>query len=153
MRPAAEAAIEALSAPAGVVTPFDVSKRRVLVVEDSHDFADVVVEAVRALGHEPLVEYEVAAARHRLTRAPDAVDILITDIAFPDGGSGLELAACVRHLHESVEGCSVRTLIALSGFDDDEHRQARASSAASVRHDARSHGGRCMRGSARHGEG
>ncbi|MFT3789175.1 MAG: response regulator [Tepidisphaeraceae bacterium] len=95
---------------------------RILVIEDSRDFADVVVEAVRALGHEPTAEYSMAGALRQLSDT-SPFDVVMTDLTFPDGGDGLDVARRVRSLR-SAGKCPIRSLVAISGHDDYETRDA-----------------------------
>ena len=68
--------------------------RRVLLVEDNPDVAQVVSEMLRSMELE--VE-QVDRARHALERLElQAFDVLLTDVVMPDGLNGLELARQVR---------------------------------------------------------
>ena len=88
---------------------------RILVVDDDQDTLNVLRRLLAREGHAVVVAKSVAAGVEA-ARA-ERVDLLISDIALPDG-SGCELMTAVKALH-GVPG------IALSGYvDDDDKRRA-----------------------------
>jgi CheY-like chemotaxis protein len=87
--------------PAGVA-------RRVLVVDDNRDAADVLAEVVRLLGHVADVTYDGSSAVERARRV--TYDVVLCDIGLP-GMSGYEVAAALRE-----EGTRAR-LVAVSAYD------------------------------------
>ena len=99
---------------------------RVLVVDDRRDNEFVVKSLIRRLG-----EYDVHSA-HNGAAALAAIksftpDIVILDLGLPDM-TGLELAREIR----KIEACRETFLVALTGYDDKETRQAAASSGIDV---------------------
>jgi DNA-binding NtrC family response regulator len=63
--------------------------KRVLVVDDSEDIREFLVEALNERGHQACGEASAETAEAHLERA--AFDVLLTDVGLP-GISGLELA-------------------------------------------------------------
>lgn len=63
--------------------------KRVLVVDDSEDIREFLVEALNERGHQACGEASAETAEAQLERA--AFDVLLTDVGLP-GISGLELA-------------------------------------------------------------
>jgi two-component system CheB/CheR fusion protein len=100
------------TAPFTVITR---TPKRVLVVDDSRDLADMLVLLCRELGHE---------AKAVLT-GEDAVsvaatwrpDVAFIDIVLPDA-DGCDVAERIRSL-PGLERCSI---IAMSAYDDDRSR-------------------------------
>jgi CheY-like chemotaxis protein len=81
---------------------------RVLVVDDSHDFVDTMVELLRAHGHESRGCYGAQEALGCVKEYdPDAV---LMDLAMP-GMSGLEGAAAIRERYRDKRP----VLIAITG--------------------------------------
>ena len=92
-----------------------VNSLNILVVDDDHDTRNVLRRLLTREGHAVATAETVAAALD-LARA-ERVDLLISDIALPDG-HGYDLMTAVKALH-GVPG------IALSGYvDDDDKRRA-----------------------------
>jgi CheY-like chemotaxis protein len=85
--------------------------RRVLVVDDNRDAADVLAEVVRLLGHVADVSYDGSSAVERARKV--AYDVVLCDIGLP-GMSGYEVAAALRD-----EGIRAR-LVAVSAYDQRE---------------------------------
>ncbi len=90
--------------------------RRVLVVDDNTDAADLLAEILRSDGHEVSVAYDPPAALALLERFKPEVAIM--DIGLPVM-DGYELAARVRATPEGA-GCR---LIALTGYGQEGDRQ------------------------------
>ena len=86
--------------------------RRVLVVDDNHDAADMLAEVVRLLGHEADVSYDGASAVEMARRIP--YDVVLCDIGLP-GMSGYEVAMALRD--RSTAGMR---LIAVSAYDQED---------------------------------
>jgi len=99
--------------------------RRILVVDDNADAAQMVAMLLQMLGHEVAVEHDplqaLAAARER------RFDACILDIGLP-GMDGHELARQIRRLPDAGD----ILFIALTGYGRDQDRQA--SSAAGFHH-------------------
>jgi len=100
-------------------------QKRILVVDDNPDAAEVLAATLRIMGHEVFVAHDGRAALAVLSKARP--DIALLDITMP-GMSGYELA---RHIR-SQAGPAVR-IVALSGFGLDEDR-ARAFEAGFDQH-------------------
>jgi CheY-like chemotaxis protein len=105
------------SAPApGAAIPDETLTRRILVVDDNIDSAEVLGTLLEQLGHEVFVAYTGARAievAHE--RRPD---VILLDLALPDV-SGYDVA---RTLRRDSQLAGVR-IIGLSGFGGDEHRK------------------------------
>ena len=71
----------------------------VLVVEDNDDLRDLIAENLRELGHEPVPARDRASAMR--TIGERRIDVLLTDVALPDG-SGIGLAAAIAELYPRV---------------------------------------------------
>ena len=74
---------------------------RVLVVEDEPAVADAVLDMLTELGHRGTCVATVALALHLLAGAAE-VDLVLSDVLLPGGGSGLDLAREMRHRHLDV---------------------------------------------------
>jgi PAS domain S-box-containing protein len=99
--------------------------RRILVVDDNVDAAQMVAMLLEVLGHEVVVEYDplqaLASAREH------GFDAFILDIGLP-GMDGLELARQIR----ALPGQRGALFIALTGYSQEQDRQA--SQAAGFHH-------------------
>jgi signal transduction histidine kinase/ActR/RegA family two-component response regulator len=84
-----------------------VSGRRVLLVDDNVDAADMLADVLRLAGHAVTVAYDPLIALEQL--APAAPDIAVLDIGLP-GMDGYELAVRVK---EAAPACR---LVALTGY-------------------------------------
>jgi CheY-like chemotaxis protein len=93
------------------------TSRRILVVDDNVDAAQMVAMLLEALGHEVAVEFDplqaLAAVRER------RFDTFILDIGLP-GMDGHELARQIRQL----PGAGDALFVALTGYGQDQDRQA-----------------------------
>jgi CheY-like chemotaxis protein len=90
--------------------------RRVLVVDDNIDSAEVLGALLEHMGHEVFVAYTGARAMEMAhERRPDVVFL---DLALPDV-SGFEVA---RSMRKDVGLASAR-IVGLTGFGSDEHRR------------------------------
>jgi DNA-binding NtrC family response regulator len=65
---------------------------KVLVVEDNDDLRELIAENLRELGHEPVPARDHASALRTIDEQP--IDVLLTDVALPDG-SGIRLACAI----------------------------------------------------------
>src|SRR5262245_23628062 len=65
---------------------------KVLVVEDNDDLRDLIAENLRELGHQPVPARDRASALRTIDEQP--IDVLLTDVALPDG-SGIALACAI----------------------------------------------------------
>jgi len=66
---------------------------RVLVVDDHEDVRDLLLRSLRGDGHEVSAAATVSETRARL--ADDVVDVVVLDVALPDG-SGIDLCRALR---------------------------------------------------------
>jgi PAS domain S-box-containing protein len=93
------------------------SHRKILVVEDNEDAANMLRTLLELEGHVVVVEHSGKAGLER-ARA-EHPDICLLDIGLPDTG-GLEVARCLREIPDTA-----RTLIiGVSGYGQDADRQA-----------------------------
>ncbi|TMQ02532.1 MAG: response regulator [Deltaproteobacteria bacterium] len=100
--------------------------RRVLIVDDNADAADMLAALLRIAGHDVALAHDGAAA---LALAPDfAPHIALLDLGLPVM-DGYELARRLRQL----EACRGTLLVALSGYDQPDDRE-RARSAGFAHH-------------------
>jgi len=83
--------------------------RRVLIIDDARDVADVTVEMVKALGHSAEAAYDGTAAMGAAVRFQP--DIILVDLVMPEM-DGFEL---VRELLNMFPGQRPR-MVAYSGF-------------------------------------
>ncbi|HEV2296196.1 MAG TPA: response regulator [Tepidisphaeraceae bacterium] len=90
---------------------------RILLVVDDPDTLNVLRRLLAREGHDVLTAMSVAGGME-IARAGDRLDLLISDIALPDG-SGFDLMAGVKALH-ALPG------IALSGYVDQRDKQRAA---------------------------
>ncbi|MCO5167788.1 MAG: hybrid sensor histidine kinase/response regulator [Planctomycetes bacterium] len=95
----------------------------VLVVEDSHDAADTLAEALTGLGYTARVAYDGAGALRAFALRP--AQVVLLDLGLPDL-DGLEVAQRLR----ALPGGAAARLIALTGHGQEEDR--RQSEAAGV---------------------
>jgi len=87
----------------------------VLVVDDSRDVVESLAMVLRGWGHEVCVAYD---GRGALDAAPAfAPDLVLLDIGMP-GMDGYQVAQRLRQ----VEGGKGLTLVALTGYGQDEDR-------------------------------
>jgi CheY-like chemotaxis protein len=109
-------------------TPFERAQvpKRVLLVDDNADAAELLADALRAAGHEVEVANDPVAALETADRFHPEVAIL--DIGLPVM-DGYELAARLR-ARPALAGCR---LIALTGYGQD-HDRARSLSGGFERH-------------------
>jgi two-component system, NtrC family, sensor kinase len=90
----------------------DTIGRRILLVEDNHEVAEITIEIIKALGYE-VVRVDRARKALELLIQPDAAfHLLLTDIVMPDGMDGLELAHQVRARLPALP------IILVSGYND-----------------------------------
>ncbi len=85
----------------------------VLIVDDNRDAADLVGMALEELGHRVVVAYTADRAQELVTSCTAA----LVDLAMP-GMDGFELAPRLRRIEPAL------TLIAMTGFNDERHREA-----------------------------
>ena len=111
-RPRTEAAIAPISA-ATTITPS--AARRVLIVDDNVDIADLLAEALGALGHDARVAYDGPAAL--AVAAGFEPEIAFVDIGLPVM-DGFELGRRLRaEYHDRLH------LVAVTGYGQDADRQ------------------------------
>jgi CheY-like chemotaxis protein len=92
------------------------SARRILVVDDNVDSAEVLGALLEHMGHEVFVAYTGARALEvAKERRPDVV---LLDLALPDV-SGFDVARNMR----KEAGLAATRIVGLTGFGSDEHRK------------------------------
>jgi PAS domain S-box-containing protein len=96
--------------------PFAVGKRRVLIVDDNVDAAQMLAMYLEAAGHQVMIEHGSLRALERLKT--DMPDVCILDIGLPEM-DGNELASRLRS--ETAAGGVM--LIALTGYGQEQDRQ------------------------------
>ena len=113
---AAPSAPSLAAAPAVAPSPAPERARRVLVVDDNRDAAELLAEALCTVGHDARVAFN----------GPEAIDLarqLIPEIAFLDIGlpvmDGYELARRLR----ALPGCAAMYLVAVTGYGQSTDRQ------------------------------
>lgn len=99
------------------VTP-DAHGRRIAVVDDNVDAADLLAELLRAHGHEVEVAYDSGGALAVLDRFDP--DVMLLDIGLPDM-DGYQLAAEIRRRRARPP-----RLVALTGYSDVSDRERSA---------------------------
>jgi signal transduction histidine kinase/CheY-like chemotaxis protein len=99
----------------GSVPPYEVTPRRILVVDDCVDLADSLAMVLREEGHEVRVAYDGRTALMLLSRF-DA-DAVVLDVGMP-AMDGYELARRIRR----GDADRRRLLVALSGYGHKEQR-------------------------------
>ncbi len=90
--------------------------KKILVVDDNHDAAELVSSLLEAQGHEVQTAHTPTEALAVATRQQP--DIAFLDIGLPEM-DGFELAARMRSLPE-LRDCR---LVAITGYDDAEDRK------------------------------
>src|SRR5262249_47522225 len=89
--------------------------RRILIVEDHVDSAEMLRIALESAGHRVEIAATLSAA---LSRLREPWDLVVSDLGLPDG-SGLDVARCARALPHRPP-----RLIALSGYGTETDRHA-----------------------------
>jgi signal transduction histidine kinase len=113
--PATRAAERTAEAPAAPPAKGQVTAKRVLVVDDNEDSADLLSEMLQWVGHEVAVAHDGPSALALIDRF--APEVAVLDIGLPVM-DGYELG---KRLHELPRGAECR-LIALSGYGQDRDR-------------------------------
>ncbi len=90
-------------------------RRRVLVVDDNADAADLLSDFLRGVGHEVVVAHDGPAALEALRSFAPEVGLL--DLGLP-GMDGFELARRIRERRD------VRRLVAVTGYGQEHDREA-----------------------------
>jgi PAS domain S-box-containing protein len=109
----------AMPAPEAPPAPVPVPRRRVLVVDDNRDAADLLKLALEIGGHDVVVAYDgLAALRLAEQHLPE---IILLDLGLP-ALSGYEVAA---HLRAHAQGPQPR-LVALTGYGQEQDRRRSA---------------------------
>jgi PAS domain S-box-containing protein len=89
-------AVPAAPPPGGESAAQAVAPARILVAEDQLGVLNVVVRTLTRAGYEVDAETDGGKALERFTSAPEAYDLLLTDVVMPGGMSGPELADACR---------------------------------------------------------
>ena len=105
--------------PPSADAPAATTPRKVLVVEDQHDAAEVLATIVETWGHEVRVALDAAAALALVEHW--SPDVVVSDLGLPQM-DGYELARRLR----KRPGFETVTLIALSGYGREQDKQAAA---------------------------
>jgi CheY-like chemotaxis protein len=77
------------------------TRRRVLVVEDDPDVAEVAIAVIESLGHDVERCADAGAALARMERVND-FDLVFSDIVMPGGMNGIELAEALQKLQPNL---------------------------------------------------
>jgi CheY-like chemotaxis protein len=108
--------LQARKAEAPAISSANV-RRRVLVVDDNEDAADLLSDFLRGVGHEVAIAHDGPQALEMLRSFPAEIGLL--DLGLP-GMDGFELARRIRE----QRGSSVRHLVALTGYGQEHDRDA-----------------------------
>ncbi len=95
---------------------YALSNRRILVVDDEHNLADMLALLLGLWGHEALVAYDGPSALAVASANPP--DVVLLDIDLPDM-NGYDLARRLRQLPEM----SMALLVAITGYGREEDVQ------------------------------
>jgi PAS domain S-box-containing protein len=107
--PRADAAQQAVDAPAAEEASAADAVHVILVVEDNADVRGMTVARLEELGHRVLQADGAASALDVLGES-DRIDVLFTDVVMPGGMNGLDLARRARQLQPEIK------LILVSGY-------------------------------------
>jgi CheY-like chemotaxis protein len=95
-------------------------RARILVVDDNHDSAELMAEALTMMGHDPHVAHDGPEAL--AIAASQAFDAAFLDIGLP-GMNGFELASRLKALPTLQDLC----LVAVTGYgQESDHRRTKA---------------------------
>ena len=92
------------------------STKRILLIEDNHDVAEMLAVYLQQLGHEVIQAHDGLTGLDAAVRHQPAV--LVCDIGLP-GLDGYEIARRVRNIPD-LQACQ---LIAVSGYGDSTDRE------------------------------
>lgn len=107
--------IDARPAPEASATALPGAAKKILVVDDNTDAAELLAELLSSFGHETQVSPDGPSALEALRREP--IDVAIVDLGLP-GMSGLDLARGAK----AALGAKMPRLIALTGYGTPEDR-------------------------------
>ncbi len=116
--------------PSRVLTPAPARPARILVAEDDLEMRRLVVESLRADGHDAIDVTDGGqlliqlTSFYRLRPDPDPIDLVVTDIRMPTC-NGLDIVEALREAHWATP------IIIMTAFGDPETR-ARAKSLGAV---------------------
>ena len=99
--PRATAALPPREVPGTVVRELDGAGRRILVVEDDPEVAEVAVGYLEGFGFRPVV-VDRAAKALALLAEDAAFELVLSDIIMPDGMSGIDLARQIARRHPQL---------------------------------------------------
>jgi len=86
--------------------------RRILLVEDNPDVAEITCEMLRNLGNRVEMVSRPQAALDRLATGDSSIDLVVSDIVMPDGMNGLQFAREVRKHYPAIP------VVLVSGYSD-----------------------------------
>jgi CheY-like chemotaxis protein len=86
--------------------------RRILLVEDNPEVAEITAEMLRGLGNRVETVSRAKAALDWLAADGTFVDIVVSDIVMPGGMNGLQLAREIRRHHPALP------VVLVSGYSD-----------------------------------
>ena len=112
-----EAAMPSNDQNSPIEQPGQDARRRILVVEDNRDAADILQLLLSFLGHEVQLAYDGQSGLAAARKQPP--DVMISDLGLPGEMDGYGFARAVR----SDAGLRHIHLIALSGYGQEEDRQ------------------------------
>jgi CheY-like chemotaxis protein len=88
------------------------TSRRIMLVEDNPEVAEITVEMLRGLGNQVETMSRARAALDRLADAAAFIDVIISDIVMPDGMNGLQFAREVRRRYPDLP------VVLVSGYSE-----------------------------------
>lgn len=116
LSPDADRAARAGAAEASTGDDGDALPRRVLVVEDNRDAADVLARLLMDMGHEVSVAHDARSALADARERPP--EVVLSDINLPGDMDGYGLAGALRE----VSGMEDARLVAVTGYGRDVDR-------------------------------
>jgi CheY-like chemotaxis protein len=105
----------AIVEPSGLTTPTR-DARRIMIVDDNEDAAQVLAEALKSIGHCTQIAYDAPSALQSVSAF--APDVMLLDIGLPVM-DGYELARAIR----TIADLNLPRLIALTGYGQEADRR------------------------------